>query len=316
VREDGSVLGFARGPLSHPHHIGVKASAGVLETLATEVGAPADLAVLLLAGLDSPDEEETYQAEAEGLRWAREIVVGNDTYAVLRAGSDRGWGVAVTCGAGINCVGVAPDGRQVRFAALGALSGDWGGSDGVGAEALWMAARSEEGRGDSTQLEHLVPEHFGLATPVELARAIHAGSIPWRRLGELSRVVFEAAETDLIARSIVDRLAGEVVGFVLAAVRRLELIDDEVEVVLGGGLLQSGNRRLLDGIEGGLREVGPRLSITVARSRPIVGAALLGLDRLEATPEAHARARAELDSATAALGSDVAGDTPAVAELP
>jgi N-acetylglucosamine kinase-like BadF-type ATPase len=315
VREDGSVLGFARGPLSHPHHIGVEASARVLDSLAAEVGAPADLAVLLIAGLDFPDEEEAYLAEAGRREWATAIEVGNDTYAVLRAGTERGWGVAVTCGAGINCVGVAPDGSQARFASLGALSGEWGGADGIGAEALWMAARSEEDRGDKTQLEQLVPEHFGLTTPVELARAIHSGSIPRRRLGELSRIVFEAAGTDSVAGSIVDRLAGEVVAFVRAAVRRLELGDDEVEVVLGGSVLQSGNRRLLAGIDAGLREVGPRLSTTVARSRPIVGSVLLGLDRLDASDDAHERARSELDRATESVGH-VAGDAPTVAELP
>jgi N-acetylglucosamine kinase-like BadF-type ATPase len=310
------VLGFARGPLSHSHHLGVVGSADALDGLAAEVGTPADLAVLLIAGLDFPDEEAAYQAEAERRGWATETVVGNDTYAVLRAGTDRGWGVAVTCGAGINCVGAAPDGRQARFASLGSLSGEWGGADGVGAEALGMAARGEEGRGEKTQLERLVPEHFGLSTPIEVARAIHTGRIEWRRLGELAPLVFEAAETDAVARAIVDRLAGEVVAFVRAAINRLELTDDPVEVVLGGSVLQSGNRRLLEGIEAGLAEIGSGLSITVARSRPIVGAVLLGLDRLGAGPDAYARAREELDRATAALGGHVAGDPAAVAELP
>ncbi|HKS78940.1 MAG TPA: BadF/BadG/BcrA/BcrD ATPase family protein [Gaiellaceae bacterium] len=316
VREDGSVLGFARGPLSHPHHLGVPASADEIDALAAEVGAPADLAVLLLAGLDFPDEEEAYQAEAERRGWATEVVVGNDTYAVLRAGSDRGWGVAVTCGAGMNCVGVAADGRRVRFPSLGAVSGDqMDGGGAVGLAAVAAAARSEDGRGEKTQLERLVPEHFGLATPTELARAIHAGTIPWHRLGELSPLVFATAKTDAVAAGIVDRQAAEVVAFVRAAVNRLDLAGEDAEVVLGGGVLQAGNARLLDGIEAGLHEVGPRLSITVARSRPIVGAVLLGLDRLEAGPDAHARAREELDRATAALGGDVAGDATAVAEL-
>ena len=51
----------------------------VLDPLAAEVGVPADLAVLLIAGLDFLDEEEAYRAEAETRRWATEIVVGNDT---------------------------------------------------------------------------------------------------------------------------------------------------------------------------------------------------------------------------------------------
>jgi len=310
------LLGFARGPLSHSHYIGVEASADVIDALAAQVGAPADFAVLFLAGLDFPDEEQAYLAEAERRGWAAEIVVGNDTYAVLRAGTERSWGVAVTCGAGMNCVGIGADGRRVRFPSLGAVSGDvMDGGGAVGLAAVSAAARSADGRSEKTQLEQLVPEYFGHETPVGLARAIHDGTIPSRRLGELSPLVFAAAETDAVAAEIVDQQAAEVVAFVRAAVNRLELADEEVEVVLGGGVLQSGNGRLLGGIEAGLREVGSRLSIRVASSRPIVGAVLSGLDRLEAEPNAYARAREELDRATASVG-DVAGDATAVPELP
>ncbi len=288
----------------------------VLDALATEVGTPADLAVLHIAGLDFPDEEEAYEAEAERRGWAPEIVVGNDTYAVLRAGTERGWGIAVTCGSGMNCVGVGPDGRQVRFPSLGAVSGDvMDGAGAVGLAAVSAAARSADGRGLKTNLERFIPAHFGLESPVALARAIEAGSIPWRRLGELSPLVFAAAETDVVAGEIVDRQAAEVVAFVRAAANRLDLVHEEVVVVLGGSVLQCGDQRLLRGIEAGLREVGPSLSPHVAQSRPIVGAVLTGLDRLGVGPDAYARARQELDRATASI-SDVTGDATAVPELP
>jgi hypothetical protein len=105
-----------------------------------------------------------------------------------------------------------------------------------------------------------------------------------------------------------------VVAFVRAAADRLDLADEEVDVVLGGSVLQSGNQRLLTGIETGLRAVGPRLSAVVGRSRPIVGAVLIGLDRLGASPDAYERARQELDRAAASVG-DVTGDAAAVPEL-
>jgi N-acetylglucosamine kinase-like BadF-type ATPase len=287
-----------------------------LEPLAVEVGTPADLAVLLIAGLDFPDEEAAYQAEAEQRGWATEVVVGNDTYAVLRAGTERGWGIAVTCGTGMNCVGVGPDGRQVRFPSLGAVSGDvMDGAGAVGLASVSAAARSEDGRGPKTELERLVPAHFELGSPVELARAIEAGSVPWRRLGELSPLVFAAADLDAVAGEIVDRQAAEVVAFVRAAVNRLDLAGEDIEIVLGGSVLQSGNRRLLAGVEAGLREVSPRLSPVVARSRPIVGAVLTGLDRMGAGPDAYERAREELDRATASVGN-VAGNPTAVPEHP
>jgi N-acetylglucosamine kinase-like BadF-type ATPase len=288
----GTVLGTARGPGSSPHRLGVEGSLDVLEALVEELGGELRLAVLLLAALDFPDEEASYREAAERRGWASETVVGNDTFAVLRAGTDRGFGLAVVCGAGINCLGVAPDGRTLRFPALGRLSGDWGGGDDVGAEALYAAARAEDGRGPETILEQRVPEHFGLATPVELARALIDGRLDRERLAELAPLVLAAADEDGVAGAIVDRLADEVVAMVGAMVTRLELAADDVDLVLGGGVLQAGNRRLVGRIVDGAHEVGPRLAVRVAGHPPVVGAALVALDRIAAGPDAHARLRA------------------------
>ena len=43
--------------------------------------------------------------------------------------------IGVVCGTGLNCAGVAPDGRTVRFPALGAISGDGGGGGDVAVAA-------------------------------------------------------------------------------------------------------------------------------------------------------------------------------------
>ena len=77
---------------------------------------------LCMAGVDFPAEERVLQARVAKLGWAAHTSVANDTYAVLRAGTDDGWGVGLVCGAGINCVAVAPDGREVRFPALGEIT--------------------------------------------------------------------------------------------------------------------------------------------------------------------------------------------------
>jgi N-acetylglucosamine kinase-like BadF-type ATPase len=301
VRDDGSLVGLARGPLSHPHHIGVDASIAVIEQLVAEAGGAGDLAVLMLAGIDFSDEEEVYAGAATAAGFGARITVGNDTFAILRAGSDRGWGVAVTCGAGINCVGVAPDGRQLRFPSLGEISGDWGGGRDVGMAAVFAAARSEDGRGPRTTLEQLVPAYFGYRTPAELSRAIHLGDVSERALGELSPLTFEAAGDDPVAAGIVDHVADEVVAIARAALTRLDLAREAVDVVLGGGILRSRNQRMVNRIEAGLRKVGPELSIHVFESAPVLGSALLGLDELGAGDEAKQRLRSDLGAAVARL---------------
>jgi len=298
VRSDGELLGLARGGLSSPQHLGIDGSLGVLQGLREEAGGTkADVAVLLLAGLDFPEEERRLQEAVSALGWADRVVVGNDTFAVLRAGTERGWGVAVVCGAGINCVGVSPTGQHIRFPALGEISGDWGGGYDLGLAAVWAAARSEDGRGPRTSLERIVPAHFGLETPRDLAEAVHLGRVDQRDVIELPPVLFAAAADDAVAAEIVHRLADEVVTLARAALTRLGLEREPVEVVLGGGVLQSGDRRLLEAIELGLAGVGPALTMRVASSPPIVGSALLGLDELGAGPEAQARLRAELGAA-------------------
>ena len=157
---------------------------------------------------------------------------------MLRAGTD-GLGSRGRCGAGINCVGVAPDGRQVRFPALGAITGDWGGGYDVGLAALSAAARSEDGRGrDEPRARG--PRPLRAFDPLELAEAIHGGRIAQRRLTELAPVVFAEAAGDAVAAEIVERLATEIVALARVAITRLDLAREPVEVLLGGGLAGGG----------------------------------------------------------------------------
>jgi N-acetylglucosamine kinase-like BadF-type ATPase len=304
VRVDGEVLSLVRGPLSSPHHLGLEGALNVLRDLleqaageaglATTNGPVAEVAQLLMAGVDFPSEERELREAVEARRWAERTHVGNDTFAVLRAGTDRRWGVAVVCGSGINCVGVAPDGREARFPALGAITGDWGGGFDIGLDALSAAARSEDGRGPKTTLEHAVPRHFGLEKPSELAEAIHRRQIPMQRVIELAPTVFSEAAQDGVAEAIVERLGREIVALARVALERLELTEEPVDVLLGGGVLRAADGRLIDAIESGLRYVGPALSVRTTAAPPIVGAALLGLDELGATAENHERVRSQL----------------------
>jgi N-acetylglucosamine kinase-like BadF-type ATPase len=305
VAADGEVVALRRGPASSPHHLGLHRSLDVIEALVAEAAGDerpaAAIAELFLAGVDFPVEEREAEAAASKRGWAERVRVSNDTFAVLRAGTERGWGVAVTCGAGINCVGVAPDGRTVRFPALGELTGDWGGGRDVGFAALAAAARSQDGRGPKTSLERAVPAHFGVDSPLELAERIHRRRIPLGRVVELTPVVLAEAGSDAVAAQIVDRLSAEVVALARAALERLDLTREPVEVLLGGGVLQAGDGRLLAAIESGLREVGPAIAVRRSESLPIVGAALHALDELGVGPDAQTRLRRELDAAAAML---------------
>jgi N-acetylglucosamine kinase-like BadF-type ATPase len=307
VQNDGALLALVRGPHSSPHQIGVDGCLELLERLLGEAleradrprdGSPAaDVGQVLMSGVDLPREQEELQSAVDARGWATHVTVANDTFALLRAGTDRGWGVALVCGAGMNCVGVGPDGEHVRYAALGAITGDWGGGYDVGLAGLSAAARSADGRGPRTVLEHEVPAHFGLETPMQLAEAIHLDGLERQRIGELAALVLRAAQTDDVATGIAERLVSEAIAYVRVALERLGLTSESTDVVVGGGLFQNDAGWLVDRIAERLATVAPAASVRPVDAPPIVGAALLGLDELGESPDAHDRARRELSAA-------------------
>ena len=304
VREDGAVLGLVRGAGSSPHHLGAPAALDLIGELIAELAPPERPAgaLLLLAGVDFRDEELELERLAAERDWADDLRVRNDTFAVLRAGTERGWGIAVVCGAGINCLGVAPDGRHARFPALGPITGDWGGGYDLGEAALYAAARSEDGRGLRTELESRVPEHFGLVSPSELARAIHRGQIRQTRLTELAPLVMALAAEDAVADSIVVRLVEEVAALARVAAARLGLEREDVDVVLGGGLLQHAEPELVAEIADRVHSTVPHASVRPTAASAILGSALLALDELGAGAAAKARVRADIEKERVPIG--------------
>lgn len=202
VAADGTVLGTARGGGFNPQAHGPRAAVAALAPLVAASAAAAGLSAggplvshlqACLANADLPAEERALAAALTEQGWGAEVSVANDTFGLLRAGTDTPRGVAVVCGAGINCVGLLPDGRTARFPALGQLTGDWGGGGGLAAEAMWHATRAEDGRGPATALAPAIAAHFGLTTATAFAEALHLGEFPgcgctrWYRCSSTAR---------------------------------------------------------------------------------------------------------------------------------
>jgi N-acetylglucosamine kinase-like BadF-type ATPase len=310
IAADGSVRGTARGAGFRPHAVGPQAAVAGLEPIVREAAAIAGLeqtpvgpwfshVSACLANADLPSELERIEREFEARAWGVTTYIGNDTFALLRAGIEAPPGVAVVCGAGINCSGLLPDGRTARFAAVGKVSGDWGGGEFLAEEAMWWAARAEDGRGPATSLATMLPAHFGRADMAGLIEALHLGDIPAGRLHEATPVLFDAAAGgDEVAASVVRRQAAEIVALAVEALRRLDLMDAPVDVILGGGVITARHALLLDAIDEGLNQVAPKALARVVSTPPVVGAALLGLDQIDAEPGAHARLRRAFGEST------------------
>jgi N-acetylglucosamine kinase-like BadF-type ATPase len=318
VAGDGTVLGAFRGPTVSHQAVGLEAGLDELERsvarILTEAGLDAAgrpaarLGIHALAGADLPSDVRLLERGLRQRGLTQEVVVLNDTYAALRAGSDRPWGVVVVCGAGTNGLGLGPTGRVVRFAAVGESSGDRGAGGGMAMEALAAAIRGRDGRGPRTSLEQLVPRALGRKRPGDLTTDLESGRLTHERLrAVLPPVVFAAAaDGDPVAAGIVEAVADEVVAWAVAMIRRLHLTRRDVPVVLSGGVVRTTYRSFHDRIRTGILAVAPAARIRALTVPPVVGAALLGLDRLDLGPAERSAAEDRLRSALTFERLDVA----------
>ena len=299
VDTHGKLLAAVRRRGGFNFGLGRNGSLDALRQAIESLGGHAPIAstgVFCLAGADLPVDDRRISAELLSQGWTAKTIVRNDTFAVLRAGTDRNWGIAVVSGTGMNCAAVAPDGRSVRFPSFGELSGDRAHGGGwLGRTALGAAIRARDGRGPRTELETLVPAHFGMSRSTAVMEAVYVGTLDYDRMSELAPVVMKAAaHGDAVARGMLGEMVEEIVVTVNAAVRRLRLAQTDVHVVLGGGVLRAADRRMLDGIREGIRAVAPKARLLRLEAPPVLGAALIGLDEMGAPAGAARRLRAAL----------------------
>jgi N-acetylglucosamine kinase-like BadF-type ATPase len=309
VAADGTLLAAVHGPTVSHQAVGLERGMANLEALADDARRAAGLdpamplapdGVYSLAGADYPEDERLLRRAIQATGLTGSTTVLNDTFGALRAGTHRPWGVVLICGQGINGAAVAPSGRSARFDGVGEYSGDWGGGGGIGDAALAAAVRGRDGRGPRTSLETRVPAHFGLASPPALTKAFYLGRIEHRRVSELAPLVFSAAgDGDAVARSIVDRLADELSGMAAALIRRLRMGRLDPEVVLAGGVFRTKDPSFYERLERGVHAAAPAARLVRLAAPPVLGAVLLGLDRLSGDgavpPDADLRIRTALE---------------------
>ena len=283
----GEVVGTARGGGCSHHQLGIDTAVAVIDGAVTDALAAAGAtaadvvhAGCYLTAIDLDSEQVAVRAAISALPWgARSVLVDNDVFALLRAGTDSPDAAVVICGTGINGVAVRADGATARVLALGHISGDWGGSSGLAEEVLWYAARAEDGRGEPTALRDALLRWTGAASVHDVTLAVHTGELAvstwWDRAPE---IVALAHDGDAVARLLLDRQGEEIGQLAASLLARLDLAETAVPVVLGGGIGATGDPLLVSAVERTLAARVPKATLTIVTERPIVGATHLALD--------------------------------------
>jgi N-acetylglucosamine kinase-like BadF-type ATPase len=297
----GRVLGSGTGGPSNWEDVGIVGAgetlrAAVLEAIQQAGILPADVVgcVFGLAGMDWEDDQRRMHSLPDSFAFGGPSDVVNDSFVALRAGSSHPWGVVVIAGTGAIAGGRNRAGDTFRTLGLGAAFGDFGSATDVSDEGVRAVAEAATGKGPPTALSDALCAHTGLDSILQVLEELSRGRLDSSRFGPLVAQV--AVDGDEVAREILERAGTSLGGSAAAVIRRLEMQDDEFEIVLSGGMLRGASEDVRVALEAVVRPEAPRATFVRLRTAPVVGAVLLAMEAAGLDVDAALHERLAVDA--------------------
>ena len=304
AKADGELLALGKAPGACHAYAGMDRAMGVFRDASQEALRQAGLISVdfISAGMTGADWEDEFpllEGHIRRLKLSERVSVENDAIIALRGGTERNFGAILIAGSGGNCAVIAPDGRQFIYGYF--WEGSLQGGGALARRVLESVYRAYTGEGAETSLTGRVLQHFELASPVELMRADVEDRLPAARMLDLALVLFEEdLNGDAMAGRIIDTFAAGYAGGAAAWLRRFSMTDLEMDVVLSGSIFKARTPRLVETVAAGIHAAAPQARLVNAHYEPVVGAVLLGLEKIgiEVTPEI----RANIETSAGRLG--------------
>jgi N-acetylglucosamine kinase-like BadF-type ATPase len=280
--EDGNVLGYGvAGPGNH-ETVGFDGFYQALDDAVQAALGQAGIPIQVIAGAgygisgyDWPSQKHPLEKAIARLGCQAPAELVNDAILGLVAGAEAGWGIAVVSGSGCNCWGWDRDHRIGRVTGFGGLLGEGAGSTELVYRAMQLVARAWTQRGRSTRLTDILVEYSKASDVEDLLAGYTSGRI--RVDGSAAPLIFAAAEGgDDVAQGLVHWAGCELGELANAVIRQLGIKDQGFDVVLVGGMFESGPI-LVEPMRTTIRSYAPRARLVRLAVPPVVGAVLLGM---------------------------------------
>jgi len=288
----GHVVGSGEGGASNYQIVGLEAAISGITDAVHEALTAAGLslpqiehAVLGLSGLDLPMHRETLDATLTAAFPGLIFDLVNDTWIMLKAGSEKGWGIALVCGGGANACACSRDGTWVTLRGLGYESGLRGGGLDMLRDILHFAFLSHDGTGPKSILEQTVLDVTGApdydTLQLLFLEAIQDtaghGELLHRALDIIPMVFDGATAGDEVCKRILMLQAESLAEGITGLVHKMNFERETVDVVLGGSVFGGGNPVLIDRLTMLTHEVAPLARLGPPPLDPVLGAYVMAL---------------------------------------
>ncbi|MEX2144939.1 MAG: BadF/BadG/BcrA/BcrD ATPase family protein [Candidatus Spechtbacterales bacterium] len=193
-----------------------------------------------IAGTDTEKSLEKAKQLASQIISAKNLLVVNDIMLVRPACSDKKYGISVIAGTGSNFYGIDSHGNEERVGGLDYLLSDEGGAYRIGQKGMSAAAKSYDGRGEKTSIEGLIIGKFKVNTIRDFADMVYSENFGKDEVAEVALLVDIAyRQGDAVAEKILSEAAGEIALAINTLIKKLDLQNDDWDIVAAGGEFRS-----------------------------------------------------------------------------
>lgn len=240
-----------------------------------------------LSGMDLPMHREELERGLTTVFPSLSFELVNDTWIMLKGGTDHGWGIALVCGGGANACACSAHGSWVTLRGLGYESGMRGGGLDMLRDILHYAFLSHDGTGPRSVLEEAVLKATGASDYdalqlmlLQTMQDMTGNNELLHRALDVVPLVFQAATAgDAACKRILLAQAGSLAEGVTGLVHRMSFEHEAVDVVLGGSLFLGENPLLIDRLTLLVHREAPHAVLHRPFLDPVLGAYIMALER-------------------------------------
>jgi N-acetylglucosamine kinase-like BadF-type ATPase len=281
----GQAVGFGEGGPGNWEGVGWGGTRSTLEDIIARAVAQAGIgradiaaAGFGVAGYDWPEDRPPHVEIIHALlRSDLPFELVNDALLGLWAGTDAGWGVAVTAGTSCNCYGRNAQGEIGRVVGSSRF-GEYAGAQELVLWAVQAVARAWSLRGPPTRLADAFVGATGASGITDLLAGLNRGRYHLR--ADSAPLVFSvAAGGDSVALDLVRRAGRELADLALGVSRQLGALDLSFDVVLSGRFFH-GSPLIQASMAATIHPVAPGARLVRLEAPPVVGAVLLGMEQV------------------------------------
>ena len=245
-----------------------------------------------LTGIDWKSESEMLTKAIAPHFPASDVVIVNDCLIAMRAGTHKKNCAVLCAGSGLNCA-VQKDKECFVYGFY--IPDEYQGGYCLGRKTIQAVFDSYLGLIAETVLTDMVMDYFSETSVDELLYRHVTGKITDKQYLYLPILLEEAAKQgDNVAAQIWEDYGSAIVAFLTARMRKMELLNLETDIVLSGSIFKCKYRGFIERVQKEIRSKIPGAAIIEARYEPVVGAMLMGIERINGEGLAKAYENLEL----------------------